>query len=75
LGGVYAHKGMIGFYETLSADDVDAVHSFLDDKQQRLPTMVEMSFLQKIEYWFVYWTARLGEKYPDLLNATRDMMM
>jgi len=34
-----------------------------------------MSFLQKVEYWFVYWTARLGEKYPDLLNATRKFMM
>ena len=75
LGGAYAHKGMIGFYETLDLADVEAIHSFLDDKQQRLPSMVEMSFLQKIEYWFVYWTARLGEKYPDLLNATRDMMM
>ena len=75
LGGAYAHKGMIGFYETLDLDDVEAIHSFLDNKQQRLPSMVEMSFLQKIEYWFVYWTARLGEKYPDLLNATRDMMM
>ena len=75
LGGTYAHKGMIGFFETLSLDDSEAIHAFLDDKQQRLPEMIEMTFLQKIEYWFVYWTARLGEKYPDLLNATRDMMM
>jgi mono/diheme cytochrome c family protein len=75
LGGAYAHKGMIGFYETLDTDDAEAIHAYLKDKQQRLPEMVEMSFLQKIEYWFVYWTAKLGEKYPDLLNATRDMMM
>jgi PQQ-dependent dehydrogenase (methanol/ethanol family) len=75
LGGAFAHKGMIGFYETLDTDDAEAIHAFLDNKQQRLPEMVEMSFLQKIEYWFVYWTAKLGEKYPDLLNATRDMMM
>jgi quinohemoprotein ethanol dehydrogenase len=75
LGGAYAHKGMIGFYETFDTGDVEAIHVFLKDKQQRLPEMVEMSFLQKLEYWFVYWTAKLGEKYPDLLNATRDMMM
>ena len=75
LGGTYAHKGMIGFFETLSLDDSEAIHAFLDDKQQRLPEMIEMTFLQKIEYWFVYWTARLGEKYPDLLNATRELMM
>ena len=75
LGGAYAHKGMIGYFETLSLEDSEAIHAFLDDKQQRLPEMLEMSFLQKIEYWFVYWTARLGEKYPDLLNATRDLMM
>jgi len=75
LGGTYAHKGMIGYFETLSLEDSEAIHAFLDDKQQRLPEMLEMSFLQKIEYWFVYWTARLGEKYPDLLNATRDLMM
>jgi quinohemoprotein ethanol dehydrogenase len=75
LGGAYAHKGMIGFYETFDTGDVEAIHVFLKDKQQRLPEMVEMSFLQKIEYWFVYWTAKLGEKYPDLLNATRKFMM
>ena len=66
---------MIGFFETLSLDDSEAIHAFLDDKQQRLPEMIEMTFLQKIEYRFVYWTARLGEKYPDLLNATRELMM
>jgi len=75
LGGSYTHKGMIGFYETLDFNDVEAIHSFLDDQQQRLPEKLEMSFLQKIEYWFVYWSAKLGEKYPDLLNATRDFMM
>jgi quinohemoprotein ethanol dehydrogenase len=75
LGGAYAHKGMIGFYETLDANDAEAIHAFLDNKQQHLPETIEMSFLQKIEYWFVYWTAKLGEKYPDLLNATRKFMM
>jgi quinohemoprotein ethanol dehydrogenase len=54
---------------------VDAVHAFLDRQQQRLPEMVEMSFLQKIEYWVNYGLAKIGERYPDLLNATRGMMM
>ena len=75
LGGSYAHKGMIGYYETLSLEDAEAIHSYLDKQQERLPDKVEMSFLQKIEYWIVYWSAKLGEKYPDLLNATRDLMM
>ena len=75
LGGSYAHKGMIGYYETLSVEDAEAIHSYLDKQQESLPDKVEMSFLQKIEYWIVYWSAKLGEKYPDLLNATRDLMM
>ncbi len=75
LGGAYAHKGMAGFYASLTSEDVDAVHAFLDRQQQRLPEMVEMSFLQKIEYWVNYGIAKIGERYPDLLNATRDMTM
>ena len=74
LGGSRAHKGMAGFYETHSIEDVEAIHSYLKHQQQQLPEMVEMSFLQKVEYWFSYGAAKLGEKYPDLLNATRDML-
>lgn len=74
LGGSKAHKGMAGFYETHSIEDVEAIHSYLKHQQQQLPEMVEMSFLQKVEYWFSYGAAKLGEKYPDLLNATRDML-
>ena len=74
LGGSRAHKGMAGFYETHSVEDVEAIHSYLKYQQQRLPEMVEMTFLQKIEYWFSYGAAKLGERYPDLLNATRDML-
>jgi len=74
LGGSRAHKGMAGFYETHSMEDVEAIHSYLKHQQQQLPEMIEMSFLQKIEYWFSYGAAKLGEKYPDLLNATRDML-
>ncbi len=75
LGGAYSHKGMVGFYETLGPDESEAIHAYLDRQQQRLPSMVEMSFLQKIEYWFNYGMAKLGEKFPDLLNATRDSVM
>lgn len=74
LGGSRSHKGMAGFYETHSVEDVEAIHSYLKHQQQRLPEMVEMTFLQKIEYWFSYGAAKIGEKYPDLLNATRDML-
>ena len=74
LGGSRAHKGMVGFYETNTVEDVQAIHSYLKNQQQRLPEMVEMTFLQKIEYWFTYGAAKLGEKYPWMLNATRDMM-
>lgn len=75
LGGAYSHKGMVGFYDTLGPDESEAIHAYLDRQQQRLPSMVEMSFLQKIEYWFNYGMAKLGEKFPDLLNATRDSVM
>ena len=74
LGGSRSHKGMAGFYETHNVEDVEAIHSYLKHQQQRLPEMVEMTFLQKIEYWFSYGAAKIGEKYPDLLNATRDML-
>jgi PQQ-dependent dehydrogenase (methanol/ethanol family) len=74
LGGSRAHKGMVGFYETHTVEDVNAIHSYLKKQQQRLPEMVEMTFVQKIEYWFTYGAAKFGEKYPWMLNATRDMM-
>jgi quinohemoprotein ethanol dehydrogenase len=73
LGGSRAHKGMVGFYETNSLKDAEAIHAFLDEKQQRLPEMVEMTFMQQVEYWVTYGLAKLGEQFPGLLNATRDM--
>ena len=33
LGGSLTHKGMIGFYETLSLDDVGMIHDYLRDEQ------------------------------------------
>jgi len=75
IGGTRTHKGMIGFYETLGVDEVDAIHAYLDDKQQNLSDRLELTFLQKIEYWFNFWMAKLGAMFPQLLNATRDFIM
>jgi len=71
FGGVRTHLGMSGFYETLSIAQVESVHAYLDDQQQRIPGNEKMSFLQTIEYWFVYAIAKLGERFPDIANATR----
>jgi PQQ-dependent dehydrogenase (methanol/ethanol family) len=75
IGGTRTHKGMIGFYETLGVDEVDAIHAYLDDKQQNLSDRLELTFLQKIEYWFNFWMAKLGAMFPELLNATREFIM
>ena len=75
LGGSLTHKGMIGFYETLNLDDVNMIHEYLKDKQVSLPEKLEMTFAQKVEYWFNYTIAKLGEKYPEILNATREYSM
>ena len=75
LGGSLTHKGMIGFYETLNLDDVDMIHEYLKDKQVSLPEKLEMTFAQKVEYWFNFAIAKLGEKYPEILNATREYSM
>ena len=73
LGGSRSHKGMVGFYETNTLEDAEAIHAYLDRQQQRLPEMLEMTFAQKIEYWVTYGLAKVGEQFPGLLNATRDM--
>ena len=75
LGGSKIHQGMIGFYETLEAEDVEDIHAFLRQEQRELPTKLELTFWQKIEYWFTYIMAKIGEKFPDILNATRDLIM
>jgi PQQ-dependent dehydrogenase (methanol/ethanol family) len=75
LGGSRTHKGMIGFYETLEMQDVDDIHAFLKQEQRELPAKIEMTFWQKIEYWFTYIMAKIGEIFPDFLNATRSMIM
>jgi quinohemoprotein ethanol dehydrogenase len=64
---------MVGFYETNTLEDAEAIHAYLDRQQQRLPEMLEMTFVQKIEYWVTYGLAKVGEQFPGLLNATRDM--
>ena len=75
LGGSKIHKGMIGFHETLEMQDVNDIHAYLKHQQSELPSKLEMSFWQKIEYWFAYIMAKIGEKFPDLFIATSDMMM
>ena len=75
LGGSLTHKGMIGFYETLNLDDVNMIHEYLKDKQVSLPEKLEMTFAQKVEYWLNFAIAKLGEKYPEILNATREYSM
>jgi len=74
-GGVLSHKGMVGFNQSLSVDDVEAIHAYLDLQQQRLPDMLEMTFLQKVEYWIIYYGSKLGEKFPSFANATRESLM
>ena len=75
LGGSLTHKGMIGFYETLSLDDVGMIHDYLRDEQTTVAEKLEMTFSQKVEYWFNYAISKLGEKFPEILNATRDSIM
>ncbi len=75
LGGSLTHKGMIGFYETLSLDDVGMIHDYLRDEQKSVAEKLEMTFSQKVEYWFNYAISKLGEKFPEILNATRDSIM
>jgi len=69
FGGSLAHKGMVGFYKSLTLNDIEAVHAYLDQQQERLPTSSEMSWLQKVQYWCVYWISKLSERFPDLANA------
>lgn len=75
IGGAQTHQGMIGFHETLDIADAEAIHAYLDQEQRELPNKLTLSFLQELEYWIMYWSARIGEKYPELLNATRDLIM
>ncbi|MAH73861.1 MAG: PQQ-dependent dehydrogenase, methanol/ethanol family, partial [Porticoccaceae bacterium] len=75
LGGSKSEHGMLGYHETLTAPDVENIHKFLNKKQQELPDKLEMSYLQKLEYWGIFWMSKLGEKFPIILNWTRDLIM
>ena len=74
LGGSKVHKGMIGFAETLDLEDARHLQAYLSAEQQKLPDKLDMSALQKIQYWAMYWSAKLGERFPFLLNASRDII-
>lgn len=75
FGGAKKHQGMVGFYETHTMQDIEAIHAYLDSEQQKLEERLDMSFLQKVEYWIVYWSSKLGTHFPGFINATRPYMM
>jgi quinohemoprotein ethanol dehydrogenase len=74
LGGSKVHQGMIGFAETLDLTDAQSLHAYLAAQQKELPNKLDMSVIQKIEYWVMYLSAKLGERFPFLLNASREMV-
>jgi hypothetical protein len=58
----------VGFYETLSTQQVDAVHAYVISRNQALQDSSEWSYWDHTRYWyFITW---LGDKYPRLANAT-----
>ena len=75
LGGTKSEHGMLGYHDTLTALDVENIHHFLKKKQHELPDRLEMSNLQKLEYWGIFWLSKLGEKFPFILNWTRGLIM
>jgi quinohemoprotein ethanol dehydrogenase len=70
LAGLKSHKGMVGFYETLSSQEVDAVHTYVISRNQALQDSSEWSYWDHTRYWFWYFLAWLGDRYPWLANAT-----
>jgi len=74
LGGSKVHQGMIGFAETLDLMDAQSLQAYLVAQQKDLPNKLDMSVIQKIEYWVMYLSAKLGERFPFLLNASREMV-
>lgn len=74
FGGSRAHLGMVGFYKALSIEEVTAIHAYLDKQQLSLQGQMDMSFFQKIEYWVFYGIAKLGERFPVIINISRDYL-
>ena len=75
FGGALSHKGMVGYYKSLNIDDINAIHAYLDTEQQALNNAQEMTLFQKIEYWAVYWGAKLGKHFPSIANASRPYLL
>ena len=71
LGGSRSHKGMVGFYETHSGGRCRSLFTPTSThQQQRLPEMVEMTFMhQKIEYWVTYGLAKVGRAVPRVTEC------
>ncbi len=74
LGGSRVHKGMIGFYKTLSLEDAENIHAYLAAEQTELTEKLQMTTLEKALYWCMYWSTKLGERFPVLLNASRSLI-
>jgi quinohemoprotein ethanol dehydrogenase len=70
LAGLKSHKGMVGFYETLSSQQVDAIHAYVISRNQALQDSSEWSYWDHTRYWYWYFITWLGDKYPWLANAT-----
>lgn len=69
LAGLKTHKGMVGFYQTLSPQQVDAVHAYVISRNQALQDINEWSYWDHGRYWFWYFLTWLGDKYPWLANV------
>jgi len=76
LGGIRHQKGMVGFYETLTAEQTLNIQGYLIERNQALHAEIEMTGLwDNMRYWFWYFLSWISDKFPALANASRDSMM
>lgn len=75
LGGLRAHKGMAGFYETMTFEQATALQNYISSRSQRLQETEEWGWWDTLRYWWWYWMSRLGDAFPALANLTRDSIM
>jgi PQQ-dependent dehydrogenase (methanol/ethanol family) len=76
LAGLRTHKGMVGFYETLSPEQVDYIHGYIRNQNFQLHQEQSMTgWWHQLRYWFWYWLTRMGDALPWLANSSRDMVM
>lgn len=75
LGGLRSHKGMVGFYRTLSSEHVDAMQAYIKSRSKLLQASEELGFWDTLRYWYWYWMTRLGDYFPWIANLARDTVM